>query len=49
VHAALWERIGPLGLGRLALALAEALAPVATAAIVAAVIAAPPADRAAPA
>ena len=48
VHAALWERIGPLGLGRLALALAEALAPVATAAIVAAVIAAPPADRAAP-
>ena len=38
VHAALWERIGPLGLGRLALALAEALAPVATASIVAAVL-----------
>jgi len=34
VHAALWERIAPLGLGRLALALAEALVPVATAAIV---------------
>ena len=28
VHAALWERIGPLGLARLALAIAEALAPV---------------------
>jgi hypothetical protein len=28
VHAALWDRIAPLGLGRLALALAEALAPV---------------------
>ena len=28
VHAALWERIGPLGLGRLALAIAEALVPV---------------------
>ncbi|MEJ7599140.1 MAG: hypothetical protein WKG01_14625 [Kofleriaceae bacterium] len=27
VHAALWERISPLGLGRLALALAEALVP----------------------
>jgi hypothetical protein len=27
VHAALWERIAPLGLARLALALAEALAP----------------------
>jgi hypothetical protein len=26
VHAALWDRIGPLGLARLALALAEALA-----------------------
>ncbi len=38
VHAALWERIGPLGLGRLALALAEALAPVATAAVIAAVL-----------
>ena len=34
VHAALWERIAPLGLGRLALALAEALAPVVTAAVV---------------
>jgi hypothetical protein len=34
VHAALWERIAPLGLGRLALALAEALAPVVTAAAV---------------
>jgi hypothetical protein len=30
VHAALWERVGPLGLGRLALAIAEALAPVVT-------------------
>ncbi|MDQ3370146.1 MAG: hypothetical protein M3680_32410, partial [Myxococcota bacterium] len=30
VHAILWERIGPLGLGRLALALTEALAPVVT-------------------
>jgi len=28
VHAALWDRIAPLGLARLALALAEALAPV---------------------
>jgi hypothetical protein len=35
VHAAIWERIGPLGLGRLALALAEALAPVATLAVTA--------------
>jgi hypothetical protein len=35
VHAALWDRIAPLGLGRLALALAEALAPVVTAAAVA--------------
>lgn len=34
VHAALWDRIAPLGLGRLALALAEALAPIAAAAIV---------------
>lgn len=39
LHAALWDRIGPLGLGRLALALAEALAPVATQAVVAAVMA----------
>jgi hypothetical protein len=38
VHAALWERIGPLGLGRLALALAEAVAPVAAAAVIAAVL-----------
>jgi hypothetical protein len=38
VHAALWERIGPLGLGRLALALAEALAPVATSAVIASVV-----------
>lgn len=42
VHAALWERIAPLGLGRLALALAEALAPTATAAVIAAVLEAPP-------
>jgi len=34
VHAALWERIAPLGLGRLALALAEALAPVVTSALI---------------
>lgn len=34
VHAALWDRIAPLGLGRLALALAEALAPVVTQALV---------------
>jgi hypothetical protein len=34
VHAALWDRIAPFGLGRLALALAEALAPVLTAAAV---------------
>lgn len=35
VHAALWQTVGPLGLGRLALALAEALAPVVTTALVA--------------
>jgi hypothetical protein len=35
VHAALWERIGPLGLSRLALAIAEALVPVAVSAVVA--------------
>ncbi|MBA3456301.1 MAG: hypothetical protein H0T42_24585 [Deltaproteobacteria bacterium] len=35
VHAALWDRIAPLGLARLALALAEALAPVVAAAITA--------------
>jgi hypothetical protein len=34
VHAALWDRIAPLGLDRLALALAEALAPVVTWAVV---------------
>jgi len=34
VHAALWERIAPLGLPRLALALAEALAPVVTATLI---------------
>lgn len=34
VHAALWDRIAPLGLGRLALALAEALAPAVTVAVV---------------
>lgn len=34
VHAALWDRIAPLGLARLALALAEALAPVVTVALV---------------
>jgi len=35
VHAALWERIAPHGLARVALALAEALAPVVTADVVA--------------
>lgn len=35
VHAALWLYVGPHGLGRLALALAEALAPVISAALVA--------------
>lgn len=30
LHAALWDRIGPLGLGRLVLAVAEAIAPLAT-------------------
>jgi hypothetical protein len=35
VHAAIWERIAPLGLGRLALAVAEALTPVVTRAILA--------------
>ena len=35
LHAALWDRIAPYGLGRLALALAEALAPVATSAVLA--------------
>jgi hypothetical protein len=33
VHAALWDRIAPLGLARVALALAEALAPVVAAAV----------------
>jgi hypothetical protein len=35
VHAALWDRIAPLGLARLALALAEALAPLVASTIVA--------------
>ncbi|MDQ3337634.1 MAG: hypothetical protein M4D80_20930 [Myxococcota bacterium] len=39
VHAVLWERIAPLGLPRLALALAEALAPVVTARLVTAIAA----------
>jgi hypothetical protein len=34
VHAALWDHIAPLGLPRLALALAEALAPVVTTALI---------------
>ena len=34
VHAALWDRIAPHGLGRVALALAEALAPVVTTAVI---------------
>ena len=33
VHAALWDRIAPLGLARVALAIAEALAPVVAAAV----------------
>lgn len=35
LHAALWDRIAPQGLARLALALAEALAPIAVAAVLA--------------
>lgn len=35
VHAAIWERISPHGLARVALAIAEALAPVVTSALVA--------------
>jgi hypothetical protein len=35
LHAALWERIAPLGLPRLALAIAEALAPAVTSALLA--------------
>ncbi len=35
VHAALWDHVGPLGLARLVLALAEAIAPLATAAVIA--------------
>lgn len=44
VHAALWDRIAPLGMARLALALAEALAPVIAVAVVrrAAAASAPP-------
>ncbi|HEY1555981.1 MAG TPA: hypothetical protein VGF94_14185 [Kofleriaceae bacterium] len=38
VHAALWARVAPHGLSRLALALAEALAPVVTSAILAEVV-----------
>jgi hypothetical protein len=38
VHAALWEHIAPLGLARLALAIAEALAPVAVRAVIAALV-----------
>jgi hypothetical protein len=38
VHAALWEHIAPLGLARLALAIAEALAPVVVRALIAAVV-----------
>jgi hypothetical protein len=38
VHAALWERIAPLGLARLALAIAEALAPVVTSALLAEIV-----------
>jgi hypothetical protein len=37
VHAVLWERIAPLGYPRLAMALAEALGPVVTTALVAAI------------
>jgi hypothetical protein len=39
VHAAIWQHVGPFGLGRLALALAEALAPVVTTALLAEVMA----------
>ncbi|MGE5183811.1 MAG: hypothetical protein ACM31C_17195, partial [Acidobacteriota bacterium] len=39
VHAALWERIAPRGLARLALALAEALAPLAASQVLTAVAA----------
>jgi hypothetical protein len=49
VHAALWDRIAPLGLARLALALAEALAPVVAAAVVRRAAAAGSALRYAPA
>lgn len=38
VHAAIWERIAPLGLGRVALAVAEALTPVVTRAVLAEVM-----------
>ena len=37
LHAALWDRIAPHGLARVALAIAEALAPVVTNAIVGAI------------
>ena len=39
VHAAIWERVAPHGLGRVALAIAEALAPVVTTSLVARLIA----------
>jgi hypothetical protein len=39
VHAAIWERISPHGLARVALAIAEALAPVVTTALVARLVA----------
>ena len=38
VHAALWERIAPLGLPRLALAITEALAPIVTRAVLADIV-----------
>lgn len=39
VHAAIWERVAPHGLARVALAIAEALAPVVTTALVARLVA----------
>ena len=41
VHVALWERIAPLGMARVALAIAEALAPVVTSTLVRQVLADP--------
>jgi hypothetical protein len=40
VHAVLWERVAPLGLARLALAIVEALAPIVTSTLVAELVAA---------